>query len=137
MVIVDTSVWIDFLNDVVNSQTAWLEEAVKQQKIGLTTLILCEVLQGARTELQFLDLIHDFLRFDVFDTGNAELAVASAQNYRTLRQKGYTIRRTIDCIIATFCLQYDHQLLHNDRDFDVFEAHLGLRVVHPPRLSKQ
>jgi predicted nucleic acid-binding protein len=131
MVIVDTSVWIDFLNDVENRQTVWLEAALKLQKIGLTTLILCEVLQGARTELQFHDLIRDFFKLDVFDTGDAKLAVASAQNYRTLRQRGYTIRRTIDCIIATFCIEHGHQLLHNDRDFDVFEAHLDLRVVRP------
>jgi predicted nucleic acid-binding protein len=131
MVIVDTSVWIDFLNNADNRLTVWLENAVTQQEIGLTTLVLCEILQGFRTEIQVRDFLQDLLQFDVFDTGSAELAIASAQNYRTLRQKGYTVRRTIDCIIATFCIEENHVLLHNDRDFDAFEQQLGLRVLHP------
>jgi predicted nucleic acid-binding protein len=59
------------------------------------------------------------------------LAIASALNYRSLREQGHTVRRTIDCLIATFCLQAGHELLHRDRDFDAFEKALGLRVVHP------
>ena len=67
----------------------------------------------------------------VFPTGGSELAVAAAQNYRTLRQRGFTIRKTIDCWIATFCLLSGHTLLHRDHDFDAFEKVLGLQVVHP------
>ena len=63
--------------------------------------------------------------------GGAALAVAAARNYRRLRAAGWTIRRTVDCLIATFCLMEDHELLHNDRDFDPFERALGLRVIHP------
>jgi predicted nucleic acid-binding protein len=63
--------------------------------------------------------------------GGVELAVTAAQNYRTLRGQGLTVRRTIDCWIATFCLLNDHTLLHTDKDFDAFEKHLGLRVIHP------
>jgi hypothetical protein len=69
------------------------------------------------------------LEFEVFDSGGAELAVAAARNYRLLREQGLTVRTTIDCLIATFCLENGHELLHRDRDFDVFEARLGLRVV--------
>jgi hypothetical protein len=71
------------------------------------------------------------LKFEVFETGGAELAVTVAQNYRSLRAQGRTVRRTVDCLIATFCLLNDHTLLHNDRDFDPFEQFLGLHVIHP------
>jgi hypothetical protein len=70
------------------------------------------------------------LNFEVFATGGVELAVATARNYRTLRALGHTVRKTVDCLIATLCLD-GHTLLHRDRDFDPFEKHLGLRVVHP------
>ena len=65
----------------------------------------------------------------MFSTGGKDLAIATAQNYRTLRESGYTVRKTIDCLIATFCLEAGHQLLHRDRDFDPFEEVLGLKVV--------
>ncbi len=132
MVIVDTSVWIDFLRNVINPHTVWLENAILHQEIGLTSLVLCEILQGARTDARFREFRRDLLQFPIFDSGSTELAIASAQNYRLLRQDGYTVRKTIDCLIATFCMEYGHQLLHNDRDFDAFETRLGLRVLHPP-----
>jgi hypothetical protein len=135
MVIVDTSVWVDYLYDIVNRQTAWLDDAISRQEIGLTSLVLCEVLQGVRSDSQFRGFRRDLLQFAIFDTGSTELAILSAQNYRTLRQKGFTIRKTIDCIIATFCIEYGHQLLHKDGVFDAFEAHLGLRVLHPPAIA--
>ncbi|MGA7315728.1 MAG: hypothetical protein WBX22_17330 [Silvibacterium sp.] len=71
------------------------------------------------------------LNCEVFATGGVELAVASARNYRTLRALGHAVRKTVDGLIATFCLDPGHALLHRDRDFDPFEKHLGLRVVHP------
>jgi predicted nucleic acid-binding protein len=135
MVIVDTSVWIDALRGDVNGQTVWLRQAVGAQEIGLTSLILCEILQGAQTKADFREFRQDLLQFEVFDTGAIELAIASAENYRTLRQLGFTVRKTIDCIIATFCIVEDHQLLHHDSDFEPFEKHLGLRVVHPPAIA--
>ncbi len=131
MVIVDTTVWIDYLGGTDNVETAWLDRELNQQRLGLTDLILCEVLQGVREERAFTQVRQRLLKFEVFGTGGAELAVASAQNYRLLREQGYTVRKTIDCLIATFCLQTGHSLLHRDRDFDVFEKCLGLRVVHP------
>jgi predicted nucleic acid-binding protein len=131
MVIVDTSVWIDALRGNVNPQSLWLRGAIASRDIGLTSLVLCEVLQGVSSISQFRGFREDLLQFPVFETGSTKLAFASAQNYRILRQKGFTVRRTIDCILATFCIEHGHQLLHNDRDFDVFEAHLDLRVVHP------
>jgi predicted nucleic acid-binding protein len=135
MVIVDTSVWIDALRGTANCQTVWLKQAVKTQEIGLTSLVLCEVLQGVGSNSEFRGFRQDLLQFAIFDTGSTELAIASAQNYRTLRQKGYTVRKTIDCIIATFCIEHGYQLLHHDSDFDAFEAHLRLRVLHPPAIA--
>jgi predicted nucleic acid-binding protein len=134
MVIVDSSVWIDALRGTINRQTVWLNQAVADQEIGLTSLILCEVLQGVRSETQFRGFKQDLLQFSIFDTGSTRLAVTSAQNYLRLRGKGLTVRKTIDCIIATFCIEEGHQLLHHDSYFDPFENHLGLRVVHPPAI---
>jgi hypothetical protein len=134
MVIVDSSVWIDALRGTVNPQTVWLKNAILRGQVGLTSLILCEVLQGVRSETQFHGFKEDLLRFPIFDTYSAELAVASARNYLILRRKGITVRKTIDCLIATFCIEADCQLLHRDRDFDAFADHLGLSVIDPSLL---
>ena len=131
MVIVDITVWVDYLNEVSTPQTGWLDAELDRQRLGLTDLILCEVLQGVRNETEAADVQRDLMHFEVFETGGAALALAAAQNYRALRAKGVTVRRTIDCLIATFCLRHDHTLLHNDSDFDGFETHLGLPVLHP------
>jgi hypothetical protein len=130
MVIVDTTVWIDYLGGILNAETEWLDREMPRQRLGLTDMILCEVLQGIRATDEFRRIRDQLLTFDVFSTGGAENAVAAAANYRTLRQHGYTIRKTVDCWIATFCLRSGNQLLHRDRDFDSFEKVLGLAVVH-------
>jgi predicted nucleic acid-binding protein len=131
MTIVDTTVWIDYLGGAANPHTDWLDRELNQQRLGLTDLILCEILQGIRAESAFRQVRRDLSRFEVFDTGGEVLAVASAQNYRFLRSRGHTIRKTIDCLIATFCLVEGHSLLHRDHDFEPFEKHLGLGVIHP------
>jgi hypothetical protein len=128
MVIVDTTVWIDYLRGRDNPETMWLERELQEQPLGLTDLILCEVLQGTR-DSAFSEVRADLLKFQIFPTGGTVLAIAASQNYRTLRKNGYTVRTTIDCLIATFCIQNNHALLHRDRDFDAFEKVLGLRVV--------
>lgn len=132
MVIVDTSVLIAYLNDQVTRHNEWLDRQGGLQRIGITTLTQAEVLQGIRTEEQFLAVSQLLSEFSIFETGSSALAIASARNYRALRKAGITIRSTIDCLIATFCIENGYELLHNDRDFDACEAHLGLRVVHPP-----
>lgn len=130
MVIVDTTVWIDYFRGVRTPQTMWLNSELEHQRLGITDLILCEVLQGIRDDQQFSAVRRELLRLEVFTMGGIELALAAAQNYRKLRARGYTVRRTIDCLIATFCLLHDHVLLHNDRDFEPFERVFGLRVLH-------
>jgi predicted nucleic acid-binding protein len=130
MVIVDTTVWIDYLRGTENPETRWLDRELQRQRLGLTDLILCEVLQGIRDQSAFAKVRSDLLKFQVFPTGGSLLAIAAAQNYRDLRQRGYTVHKTIDCLIATFCLEARHELLHRDRDFDCFEKVLGLQVLH-------
>ena len=131
MTIVDTTVWIDYLAGTANPQTDWLDRQVNHQRLGLTDLILCELLQGIRGDSTFAQVRRELSKFEIFDSGGEALAVAAAQNYRFLRAHGKTVRKTIDCLIATFCLSGGHSLLHRDRDFDLFEKHLGLRVLHP------
>ncbi len=132
MVIVDTTVGVDYLNGVRNAETAWLRTEFYRQPIGLTDLILCELLQGLKDERQVESTRRALAGCVVFDSGGESIAVAAALNYRRLRAVGVTVRKTIDCVIATFCMQNGHALLHRDRDFDGFERHLGLKVVHPP-----
>ena len=130
MVIVDTTVWIDYLRGAENPETHWLERELRRQRLGLTDLILCEVLQGIPERPLFAQVRDELLKFHVFETGGTDLAIAAAQSYLYLRRRGYTVRKTIDCLIATFCLQGGHQLLHRDHDFDPFEKVLGLHAVH-------
>ena len=131
MVIVDTTVWIDYFRGRRTAQTQWLDQALGVTRVGLCDLILCEILQGMQSDADAVDVLAQMSSFDLLDTGGIDLAVASARNYRRLRARGHTVRKTIDCLIATLCLREGHELLHNDRDFDPFEAVLGLRVIHP------
>ena len=131
MVIVDTTVWIDYLGGLATPHTAWLDRELDRQRLGLTDVILCEVLQGVRDDRRFGEALNALLSFEIFTPGTVELAIAAARNYRALRARGRTVRTTVDSLIATFCLRDGHVLLHNDRDFDAFEEVLDLRVVHP------
>ena len=131
MVIVDTSVFIDYLRGVTNPETEWLDLHADQQRLGLTTLILTEILQGVDDERRAASLYKELREFEIFEMPDVELAVDAARHYRRLRQIGHTPRKTIDVLIASFCIRRHHELLHRDRDFDPLELHLGLRVVHP------
>lgn len=131
MVIVDTTIWIDYLNGLRTPGTDWLDREVDRRRLGITDIILCEVLQGIRDDRRFTEVRAELLKFEVFVTGGIDLAIATARNYRTLRARGRTVRTTIDGLIATFCLLHGHSLLHDDRDFDHFEQILGLQVIHP------
>ncbi len=130
MVVVDASVWIDYLRGTATPEADWLDIQVGTQPLGLTDITLCEVLQGV-AQRDAADVRDQLLQFAVFATGGAELALAAAENYRQLRSQGFTVRKTIDCWVATFCLRRGYTLLHRDRDFDPFERLLGLGVVHP------
>jgi len=129
MVIVDSSVWVDYFRAARTPETDWLDRELIRQRLGLTDIILCEVLQGVRDDGAFVDVRDELLKCHVFETGGTDLAIDAAQYYRTLRRQGQTVRKTVDCLIATFCIRHGHALLHADRDFDPFERSLGLRVV--------
>lgn len=131
MVIVDSTVWVDYFNGQQNPQTDWLDEQLDRRRLGLTSVILAEVLQGATRERDARRLETELLRLEVFENLTAAIAIAGARNYRALRATGHTPRKTIDVLIATFCIEGGHALLHRDRDFDPFERQLGLVVVHP------
>ena len=131
MVIVDTTVWIDYWEGASTPEASWLDTHMDRQRFGVTDIIVCELLQGVRDEAEAATVERELARFEVFNTGGVELAKAAAQNYRALRGRGYTVRKTIDCVIATFCLREGHSLLHSDRDFDPFERFLNLSVIHP------
>lgn len=131
MVIIDTTVLVDYFQGVRNAETDWLDAELERRRLGLTDIILCEVLQGVRDDVAAKAVERALAKLEVFDTGGAALARDAARNYRALRSRGHTVRKTIDCLIATFCLREHHSLLHRDRDFDPFEKFLDLSVVHP------
>ena len=131
MVVIDSSVWIDYLADRATPAADWLSRNVTSDQISLTDITLCEVLQGVSSDVAFEAVLRRLMLLPVFATGGTALAISAAENYRILRAKGITVRKTINCLIATFCILHGHVLLHRDRDFDPFERHLGMRVLHP------
>ncbi len=129
MILVDTSVWVDHLNDSSTLQVRTLRELIGRQRLLVGDLILCEVLQGLLSDREAALVEQAMRRFNVVSLTNPELAVRAAANYRFLRGKGVTIRKTIDVLIGTFCIEQGHALLHADRDFEPMQLHLGLRVI--------
>lgn len=131
MLVVDSSVWIDYFNGRITPQTDFLHSSLGVRSILVGDIILAEVLQGFRRDADFEQARQALGKFPQVAMLNPALALQSARNYRLLRSYGITVRKTIDCFIATFCLAHGHDLLHSDTDFDPFEKHLGLRVEHP------
>jgi predicted nucleic acid-binding protein len=131
MLIVDSTVWVDYFNGVKNQQTDYLYQIVDKTPILIGDLILAEVLQGFRDDTDFETARRIFGKFLQVEMVNPDLAVQSTRNYRLLRRKGITVRKTIDGLIATYCIENEHDLLHKDSDFDAYEKHLGLSVIHP------
>jgi predicted nucleic acid-binding protein len=130
MLLVDSTVWIDYFNGRRTLSTDYLDAALATQPILMGDLILAEILQGFREDSSF-ELASVMLgHLPQANMLNTALAVQSALNYRRLRRLGVTVRKTIDCLIATFAISAGCELLHDDRDFDPFEEYLGLQVVH-------
>ncbi len=128
MIVVDSSVWIDYFNGRPTAEADALE-LLLHAPLLIGDLIMTEVLQGFASDRDFGIAERVFAAFDFRPMGGRTIAIAAAHNYRALRARGVTPRSTIDTIIATFCIVEGHDLLHCDRDFDPFERHLGLRVV--------
>jgi predicted nucleic acid-binding protein len=131
MVLVDSSVWIDHFNARATGQVAWLRRVLADQSeaLAIGDYILLEILQGFRLQHHFRSAFDALSGLPCFDLGGRARCIAAAENYRKLRVRGITVRSGIDVLIATFCIDEDVSLLHNDRDFDQLERHLALKVV--------
>jgi len=129
MILIDSSVWIDYFNGNKTAQTDWLDSALGETPIIIGDLILTEVLQGFQSDKDFKIARDLLLRIPFMPMGGQELALESAMNYRLLRKKGVMVRKTIDVMIGTFCIHYRLPLLHDDRDFDPMVKFLGLEVI--------
>lgn len=126
MILVDSSVWIDFFNDTESAETQALSDILGLLPVAIGDLMLAEVLQGFRKDRDFRTALELFESVNVLELGGRKIAIQSAKNFRKLRTKGFTVRKTIDCIIATYCIEHKLPLLHADRDFEPFHEHLGL-----------
>ena len=129
MILVDSSVWIDYFRGRITAQTEKLDRLLGQELLAIGDLILTEVLQGFDNERDFSEAGKMLTSLDVVELGGREIAMQAAKNFRVLRRLGVTVRKTIDTVIATRCIESGFDLLHNDRDFDPFAKHLGLRVA--------
>ena len=126
MIIVDSSVWIDYFNGKDLPEVTKLDELLKTELLGIGDLILTEVLQGFRQDGDYQMAKRLLTSLTIFEMLGADGAIDSADNFRSLRKKGITVRKTIDVAIATFCINNGHSLLFSDRDFLPFVEHLGL-----------
>jgi hypothetical protein len=127
MLLVDSSVWVDYFNGRQTRETDYLDESLGVEPVAIGDLILAEVLQGFRDDADYAtakDLLTDLTVYELLGTARA---IQVAENYRSLRKKGVTVRKTADAIIATFCIEQHIPLLFSDRDFDPFVRYLGLR----------
>lgn len=129
MILVDSSVWIDYFNDVVNVETDRLDLLLATEPVYVGNLILVEVLQGCTSERDFQRVRFAMTALQVIELGGEQIAAQAALNFRTLRALGVTVRKTIDTIIATRCIESGYRLLHRDRDFEPFVEFLGLQTA--------
>jgi predicted nucleic acid-binding protein len=129
LILVDSSVWIDYFNGAITAQTQLLDRLLGREPLAIGDLILTEVLQGFIEERDFDRAWKMLTSLIVVEVGGEEIAIQAAKNFRALRTHGVTVRKTIDTVIATRCIESGYDLLHDDRDFDPFAKHLGLRVV--------
>ncbi len=129
MILVDSSVWIDYFNGRDTIQTDKLDELLGAELLGIVDLILPEVLQGFRSDADYRLAKQMLTSLTVFNLLGIEFAIKSADNFRELRQQGITIRKTADVIIATFCIEAGHSLLFSNKDFIPFVNNLGLSAV--------
>ncbi len=131
MVLVDSSVWVDYFNGRTTPETNHLDALLGVEPVAIGDLILSEVLQGFRKDADYESAKELLTALTVYDLLGVARAIRVADHYRALRKKGVTVRKTADTIIATFCIDQNIPLLFSDRDFDPFVKHLGLRSVTP------
>jgi predicted nucleic acid-binding protein len=132
VIFVDSSAWIAYFNGADNEVANTLDAALGSTRIVVGDVVLTEVLQGFRADADYRKARELMLALDVRAILNPERALRAADYYRLLRAKGVTVRKTLDTLIATYCIEQNLPLLHDDRDFDAFEQHLGLRCAVAP-----
>ena len=130
MIFLDSTVLFDYFNGKTNWQVEVLDSILGRELVVIGDYVMTEVLQGFRSDKDFQKAKTILLSFPCFDIGGKEIAIQSANNYRLLRKKGVTVRKTIDVMIATFCIENKLTLLHNDKDFKPFEKYLKLKVYN-------
>lgn len=130
MILVDTSVWIDYFNGIDAWQADALDHALTEETVLVGDIILAEILQGFDKESDYRKAKQALDPLECINLGGKELAIKAASNFRFLRSKGVTIRKTVDMLIGTWCIGTDIELLHNDKDFDQIADHLPLKIVH-------
>ena len=129
MIVVDSSVWIDFLNGRAAPHVRRLRTLLGTQEIIVGDLMVCEVLQGLDSERAAREVEALLRRFDIVPMAGETIAVTAARHFRAMRRRGITIRKTIDLLIGAWCIENGTPLLHNDSDFHAMAQHLGLREV--------
>ena len=129
MIVIDTSVWIDYFNGVSTPQTRLLDDLLGERVLAVGDLILAELLQGFASEQDAKRALSLLDPLELLEMAGRDVAIQSAAHYRRLRRRGVTVRKTMDMLIGTYCLMHDHEILHADRDFDVLAEHLGLKVT--------
>ena len=129
MILVDSSVWIDFFRGRPSRETDILDELLGQEPLLIGDLVLAEVLQGFSADRDFKHAYRLLGSLELIEIGGREIALQAARNFRSLRGRGITVRKTIDTLIATRCIEAGINLLHDDRDFDPFTEHLGLNSI--------
>lgn len=132
MILVDSSVWIDYFRGIPTVQTDRLDLLLGSEPLAIGDIVLAEVLQGFTSERDFQQALRLMASLTLIDIAGHDIAVQAARNFRTLRARGITVRKTIDTLIATRCIQDGFALLHDDRDFDPFVEHLGLMCAIEP-----
>lgn len=128
MILVDTSVWVDYFNGTVNKQTESLNQILSEQSVLVGDIILTEILQGFDSDKEFRLAKQALDPLDCIHLGGKSLAIKAASNFRFLRSKGVTIRKTVDMFIGSWCIEHQIELLHNDKDFDQIATQLPLQV---------
>ncbi len=129
MVIVDTSAWIEYFQDGDPGVSDKVDRSLGREGVGIGDLIYCEVMQGIRSSRQRREVSSLLLSLPRFEMVGFAMAERSAANYRLLRSRGVTVRKTIDVLIGTFCAERGIPLIHRDSDFDLMAPHIGLRMV--------
>jgi predicted nucleic acid-binding protein len=129
LILVDSSVWIGYLRGVETRQTEKLDRLLGREPLAIGDLFLMEVLQGIDSDREFHEVLRLLTTLTLVELGGSDLAVQAARNFRSLRQRGVTVRKTVDTVIATRCIETGFTLLYDDRDFDGFAKYLGLKVA--------